>query len=329
MSALIPGITREQLLLQAEVKNANPWQWSTHCFQDWDFKSKWLAPPQETTHCFYLSLEQYMLSKTFHRNPDVINPALQSQCRSVYFQNQFSFEQRKQYLHIYMWIEHLITTDVFKYHCAVPFISMKAQIDRILGSSFAQQIVLLHFTKTLLLPKYFSKKAHCEQTADSVFFQHKYINQSTMTPGHQTIKLWRDLAPVLIKQARSTHVRKWRHWRKWTRLNEKYSLKEGGCTNELLANVVVIFKIPIPEIRISQIQMDMYQSPNTVTAPMVLIKGNVVVLYSGPINRSSISYVLVEYVKKIGQRTWPKLYLMKHNHSHISFILIVVASGLK
>jgi hypothetical protein len=112
--------------------------------------------------------------------------------------------------------------------------------------------------------KIFCKKTRSKRISDTVFFQHQYITQPTITTDDQIIKAIGDLASAL-----------WQQSNLWGKEEMAVLQKMNNILNNATAEPMeknrkkktVIFQDPIPEPRVGQRAGNMQQSPKTLLPP--------------------------------------------------------------
>ena len=135
----------------------------------------------------------------------------------------------------------------------------------------------------------FCKKTCIERILDTVFFQHRYITQPTVTPEDQLIKAVGDLLPVLHGQTND------KGRKEMPALKRLQGILNNTTVSKQKKNKTVTFKDPIPEPRVSRNKIGLQQSSKEiVTVPRVITQAVIdkllhIAKISQPITRSKYS----------------------------------------
>ena len=109
--------------------------------------------------------------------------------------------------------------------------------------------------------KIFCKKTRSERISDTVFFQHRYITQPTVTPEDQVIKAIGDLSSALRGQQND------KGREEMSALKRLNGILSNTASSTQKKNKTVTFRDPIPEPRVTKSKIGIQQSPSEIAIP--------------------------------------------------------------
>jgi hypothetical protein len=110
--------------------------------------------------------------------------------------------------------------------------------------------------------KIFCQKACSEQISDTVFFQHRFITQPTVTPEDQIVKAVGNVTSALQQRI---NARGQEEMEVLQRMNEILN----NAKSKVVEKKRVTFKDPIPEPRVGRPGGNLQQSPRKILTPRV------------------------------------------------------------